>query len=129
MEQIELGVPEPVVDALPADADDTAADMQQAAAAWEARINEAIDAADSDREAAEYVADAVDRMEDRRDRYDDFVPELRAWGQSPIYAMAWRSLYANLIAQLYERESLADALERERNARLVEDGIRWRDVD
>jgi hypothetical protein len=102
--------------------------MQRAVAGWEQRLNDAVAEADDDQEAAGYVADAVDRMEDRVERFDEFVPELRAWGQSPIYAIAWRTLYADLIAQLYEHEAVAEGLDRERNYRLVEDGIRLRDL-
>ncbi|MGB9965273.1 hypothetical protein [Halobacterium sp. CBA1126] len=125
METVSLGVPEPILDSLPADSEDTAKDMQQAVAGWERRINDAVDAADSDEDAVSYVVDAVERLESRLERFDEFVPELRAWGQSPIYAIAWRNLYAELVAQLYDHEELGAALDRERNQRLVEDGIRF----
>ncbi|MFC7167487.1 hypothetical protein [Halospeciosus flavus] len=125
MDELSLAVPRPILDALPADGDDAAEDMRQAVAGWERRLNNAIEDADSESEAAEYVVDAIERMESRRERFDEFVPELRAWGQSPIYAIAWRNLYADLVGQLYEHEWLADALDRERNQRLVEDGIRF----
>jgi hypothetical protein len=52
------------------------------------------------------------------------VAELRAWGQSPIYAIAWRNLYGDMIAQIYDNGDIAAEIDRERNARLVEDGIR-----
>jgi hypothetical protein len=68
-------------------------------------------------------------MEDHLERYDEFVPELRAWGQSPIYAIAWRNLQAALLTQLYDVEWLTAHLDRERNYRLVEDGIRLSDRD
>jgi hypothetical protein len=68
--------------------------------------------------------DAVERFEERWEQYDDFVAELRAWGQSPIYAMAWRDLMAALIRQVYDHEELADGIDRERHARIVSDGIR-----
>ncbi|MFB6161387.1 MAG: hypothetical protein ABEJ61_09470 [Haloferacaceae archaeon] len=123
-EEISLGVPRPILDSLPED-DDAAQDMQRAVAGLEDRLNEAIaDAADAN-EAAGHVVDAIERLEDRLERYDDFVPELRAWGQSPIYAIAWRNLQADLIAQLYDHDWLAEHLDRERNARIVEDGIRF----
>jgi len=128
MDDLSLAVPEPLLDRLPEDGDGAAQDMQRAVVGWEQRLNEAVAEADDDREAAGYVADAVDRMEDRVERFDEFVPELRAWGQSPIYAIAWRNLYADLIAQLYEHDEVAAELDRERNYRLVEDGIRLRDL-
>ncbi|MFC4247376.1 hypothetical protein ACFOZ7_10250 [Natribaculum luteum] len=128
MDDISLGVPKPLLERLPDDGTDAAADMQQAVAGWEQRLNRAIEGADDDREAAGYVLDAIDRFEDRFETYDDLVPELRAWGQSPIYAIAWRNLYADVIAQLHEHDDLAEHLDRERNARLVEDGIRLQDL-
>ncbi|WP_290817964.1 hypothetical protein [Halovivax sp.] len=127
MDEISLGVPRPLVDRLPDDGDDAAADMREAVAGWERRLNDAIAAAD-DREAASVLLAAVERFEDRVETYDAHVAELRAWGQSPIYALAWRTLYADLIEQLYDHEAVADRLDRERNARLVEDGIRLRDL-
>ncbi|ELY58936.1 hypothetical protein [Natronolimnohabitans innermongolicus] len=128
MDEISLGVPKPVLERLPEDDDAAASDMQQAVAGWERRLNQAIADADDDREAAGSVLEAIERFEERYQTYDDLVPELRAWGQSPIYAIAWRTLYADVIAQLYEHDDLAEHLERERNARLVEDGIRLRDL-
>jgi hypothetical protein len=127
MDHVSLGVPQQILDSLPEDGEPAASDMQRAVATWEQRINRAIDEAETEREAAGFVADAVERMEDRVQRFDDFVPELRAWGQSPIYAIAWRNLNADLIGQLYEHEDVAENLDRERNARLVEDGIRLSD--
>jgi len=129
MSRIDLGVPEPIVDALPSDGGDAAADMRRAVAGWEDRIDRALEDAADDRAAAAVLTDAVERMEERRDGYDAFVPELRAWGQSPIYAIAWRNLYADLIGQVYEHDDVGGEIDRERNARVVEDGIRWRDVD
>lgn len=128
MDEISLGVPQPLLDRLPDDDAVAATDMQEAVSGWERRLNEAIAAAENDREAAGIVLDAVERFEARHETYDDLVPELRAWGQSPIYAIAWRTLYADLIAQLYEHEWLAAHLDRERNARLVDDGIRLSDL-
>jgi hypothetical protein len=78
-----------------------------------------------DAEAAAHAVDAIERLEERMETYDAFVPELRAWGQSPIYAIAWRNLYADLIAQIHDHEWLATHIDRERNYRLVEDGIRF----
>ncbi len=128
MEPVSLGVPRPLLERLPDGDEDAAADMQQAVAGWEQRINQAIEEAADDREAAGHVLDAIDRFEDRFETYDELVPELRAWGQSPIYALVWRTLYADVISQLYEHDELAEYLDRERNARLVEDGIRMRDL-
>jgi hypothetical protein len=36
---------------------------------------------------------------------------------------------ADLIGQLHEHEDLAERLDRERHARMVEDGIRLRDLE
>jgi len=127
MDDLELGVPDSILESLPEDGEAAARDMQQAVEGWETRLNRAIGELDED-EAVEFVADAIERLDDRRQRFDEFVPELRAWGQSPIYAIAWRNLYADLVAQLHEHESLAERLDRERNARLVEDGISLRNV-
>jgi hypothetical protein len=123
MDELSLGVPRQILDSLPED-DDAAQDMQTAVAAWEKRLNELVTDAPTEDEAVSGVVDALDRLESRREQYDDFVAELRAWGQSPIYAIAWRNLYADLIAQLYDHDELATQIDRERNARLVADGIR-----
>ena len=128
MDEISLGVPKPVLERLPNDDETAAADMQEAVAGWEQRLNEAIESAEDDREAASRVLEATDRFEQRYETYDDLVPELRAWGQSPIYAIAWRTLYADVIAQLHAHDELGEHLDRERNARLVEDGIRLQDL-
>jgi len=125
MDTVSLGVPEPILDLLPEDGESSAQDMQRAVDAWQGRINSRIKAAEEDAVAVAGVVDALESMEDRMERYDEFVPELRAWGQSPIYAMAWRDLYADLIQQLYEHDDLDESLDRERNYRLVEDGIRF----
>ncbi|AEH38213.1 hypothetical protein [Halopiger xanaduensis] len=128
MEDVSLGVPQPLLERLPDDDEAAAADMQQAVASWEEKLNRAIEEADDDREAAGRVLEAIDRFEERYETYDELVPELRAWGQSPIYALTWRTLYADVVAQLYDHEELAEHLERERNARLVQDGIRLQDL-
>ncbi|AUX09672.1 hypothetical protein AArcSl_2047 [Halalkaliarchaeum desulfuricum] len=125
MDHVSLGVPRGVLESLPEEEDAAEMDIHRAVDGIERRINDAIDEADDPGEAAGYVVDAIEHMESRMERYDEFVPELRAWGQSPIYAMAWRNLYAELIAQLYQEEWLAEELDRERNYRLVEDGIRF----
>lgn len=125
MEDVHLTIPERIVESLPEGSDNAALDMQRAVEGWEARINQAFAEAESDEEAAGYAVDAIETMDDRLERYDTFVPELRAWGQSPIYAIAWRNLQASLIGQLYDHEGLTEHIDRERNARLVEDGIRF----
>ncbi|QCC46555.1 hypothetical protein [Halobellus limi] len=125
--ELSLGVPRGVLESLPEDGDNAAADMKQAVAGLEGSLEDAIDSADSEAEAASYAVDVVEHLEDRMETYDGFVPELRAWGQSPIYAIAWRNLYAELIAQIYEHDWLAAHIDRERNYRLVEDGIRFGD--
>jgi hypothetical protein len=125
MDEISLGVPRPIVESLPDPEGDAAQDMMRAVEGIESRINRAVAEAEDEAEAAGYVVDVLERLEDHLERYDEFVPELRAWGQSPIYAIAWRNLQADLIGQLYEVDWLADHLDRERNARLVEDGIRF----
>ncbi|MFB6183581.1 MAG: hypothetical protein ABEI96_03415 [Haloarculaceae archaeon] len=127
MDSVSLGVPEPILELLPQDGDSAAQDMRRAVDGWETRINRVVESDDDDEQAVANVVDAIEAMEDRMETYDEFVPELRAWGQSPIYAMAWRDLYANLIGQLYDHEDLGDRLDRERNYRLVEDGIRFGD--
>ena len=128
MDEIELGVPKPLIESLPDDGDSASQDMQRAVEGYNARLERALEAADDDSEAAARVLDLIEHFEDRVERFHEFVPELRAWGQSPIFAIAWRNLYADLIEQLYEHEWLATQLDRERNARLVEDGIRLSDV-
>jgi hypothetical protein len=124
MEQLSLGVPKQILESLPND-DDAATDMKRAVAGLESNLNAAIEAADSESEAASRVADAIEHLEDRMERYDEFVPELRAWGQSPIYAIAWRNLQADLVMQIRDHEWLTEHLDKERNYRLVEDGIRF----
>lgn len=129
MDDVSLAIPAPILDSLPDDGQAAAKDMERAVEGWQQRINRAIEQADDDSEAAGYVLDAIEEMESQLETYDDFVPELRAWGQSPIYAIAWRNLMADLIGQLYEHEDLAERLDRERNARLVDDGIRLSDLE
>lgn len=124
MEQVSLGVPRQILESLPEDSS-AGADMESAVEGIEARINETIQEMDDTESAVGVVVDAMERIEERLDRHDEFVPELRAWGQSPIYAIAWRNLYADLIEQLYQHEWLADELDRERNYRTVDDGIRF----
>jgi len=119
MSELELGIPEGIVNSLPEDGDGARQDMLEAVAGWESRLNAALDD-----EGVEAVVDVVERFEDRWERYDEYVVELRAWGQPPIYAMAWRDLHAAVIRQLYDHEDLEERIDRERNARIVQDGIR-----
>jgi hypothetical protein len=128
MDEIQLGVPKPLLESLPEDGDSARHDMERAVEGYNVRVSRAIEDADSEGEAAAAILDIIEHFEDRVDRFHAFVPELRAWGQSPIFAIAWRNLYADLIEQLYEHEWLAAQLDRERNARLVEDGIRLSDI-
>ena len=128
MEEVSLGVPQPLLDALPEDGHDAGLDMQRAVEGIESMVNRGIREAEDDAAAASHVVDVIEHLESRHEQYDDFIPELRAWGQSPVYAIAWRNLQADVVAQLYEHETLAATLDRERNARMVDDGIRLRDV-
>lgn len=83
IEPLSLGVPKPIIDSLP-EADGTAAqDMQRAVEGLETRLNRAIEDADTESEAAGYVVDALERLEGHYERYDEFIPELRAWGSRP----------------------------------------------
>ncbi|WP_363463773.1 hypothetical protein [Halogeometricum borinquense] len=123
--RISLGVPQQILDSLPEDGGNAAADLKRAVEGIETSLNDAFERAESDSEAASYAVDAIEHLEDRMETYDAFVPELRAWGQSPIYAIAWRNLQADLIAQIRAYDWLDTHIERERNYRLVEDGIRF----
>jgi len=127
MDEFDLGVPRQILDSLPEDDEAARQDMQRAVAGLEARLNEAADAADDEREAVQGVVSALERLEDQLEQYDEFVPELRAWGQSPIYAIAWRNLQADLIMQIQEVGWVAERIDQERNYRTVEDGIRLSD--
>jgi len=120
MDDIELGIPSGIVDSLPADSEDTKRDMEQAVGGWERELNAAL----GSEEPASAVVDHIEQFENRWEAYDEYVVELRAWGQSPIYAMAWRDLHAAVIAQIYDHEDLDERINRERNARIVDDGIR-----
>jgi len=120
MEDIELGIPAGIVDSLPPDSEDTKRDMEQAVGGWERELNAALDS----EEPASAVVDHIEQFESRWEAYDEYVVELRAWGQSPIYAMAWRDLHAAVIAQIYDHGDLDERINRERNARIVDDGIR-----
>ncbi|WP_420028469.1 hypothetical protein [Haloglomus litoreum] len=128
MDEVELTIPETVVDLLPADGENAARDMERAVAGFERHVNATIETADDEAEVAAEVMDVVEHLQARIETYDEFVPELRAWGQSPAYAIAWRDLYADLVRQLTSHEGLADRLEQEGNRRLVDDGIRLKDL-
>jgi hypothetical protein len=125
MDEVTLSIPAPILDSLPEDGQAAAQDMERAVEGWEQRINRAIAAAEDDAAAAGYVVDAIEELEGRLEDYDEFVPELRAWGQSPIYAIAWRNLQADLILQIHDHDWLSGHVDRERNQRIVEDGIRF----
>jgi hypothetical protein len=127
MDEFDLGVPTQILESLPDEDEAARQDMQRAVGGLEARLNEAVSAAEDEREAAQAVVDGLERLEDQLEQYDEFVPELRAWGQSPIYAIAWRNLQADLIMQIQEVGWVAERLDRERNYRTVEDGIRLSD--
>lgn len=128
MDEVSLGVPQPLLDALPEDGHDAGLDMQRAVEGIERTINRGVRDAADDGAAVSHVLDVIDHLESRYEEYDDLVPELRAWGQSPVYAIAWRNLQADVVAQLYDHDDLAARLDRERNARMVEDGIRLGDA-
>ena len=123
--EIDIGIPGGIFELLPDDGEGAALDMEQAIGGLERNLQRAVTGTDSQEEATEYVVDAIEHLEDRIERYDEFIPELRAWGQSPVYAVAWRNLYAEVIAQLYEHEWLGPSIDKERAYRLVEDGIRF----
>jgi len=123
MDEIELTLPEAIVESLPGNSEDAKRDMGRAIEGWESELNDALAEAD-EQEAVSAVVDRIERFENRWEAYDEYVVELRAWGQSPIYAMAWRDLHAAVIHQIYDHEDLADRINRERNARIVDDGIR-----
>lgn len=123
MEQIELVLPEGIVESLPADSEETKLDMQKAIEGWQRELNEAL-ATDDEEEMVGAVVDMIEFFEDRWEEYDGYVVELRAWGQSPIYAMAWRDLLASVVKQIHDHADLADRISRERHARIFDDGIR-----
>jgi hypothetical protein len=128
MEHVQLTIPKQLVELLPEDGANAARDMERAVEGYERAVNRAIDAGDEDGIDAAELLDVIEHMEARMKTYDEFVPELRAWGQSPAYAVAWRDLHANLVEQLHAHEDLTDRLDRERNYRLVDDGIRLKDL-
>ncbi|SHG73775.1 hypothetical protein [Halobaculum gomorrense] len=122
---LDLGIPRGVLDSLPDDDGAAEQDIRRAVAGYRQALEEGFAAADDEAEAASVAVDFLEYAEERADIYDEFVPELRAWGQSPIYAIAWRDLYIELAAQVHEVDWLAERIDRERNYRLVDDGIRF----
>ena len=123
MEEIDLAIPRSILDSLPED-EATAPDMERALEGYQQRVNSQIATAADDAEVVTEALDLVEHLESRAERYDEFIPELRAWGQSPIYAIAWRNFCVAVIDQLYDHADLGDRLDRERNYRIADDGIR-----
>ncbi|MFQ3319920.1 MAG: hypothetical protein ACI80F_001994, partial [Natronomonas sp.] len=76
MDEITLGVPQPLLDSLPEDGSGAAQDMQRAVGGYEQRINRLIEEADGDSEAAGAILDIIEHFETRGERFDEFVPEL-----------------------------------------------------
>ena len=123
MDEIDLAIPRSILDSLPED-EATAPDMERALEGYQQRVNSQIATATDDAEVASEALDLVEHLESRAERYDEFIPELRAWGQSPIYAIAWRNFCVAVVDQLYDHADLGDRLDRERNYRIADDGIR-----
>ena len=123
MDEIDLAIPRSILDSLPED-EATAPDMERALEGYQQRVNSQIATAADDAEVASEALDLIEYLESRAERYDEFIPELRAWGQSPIYAIAWRNFCVAVVDQLYDHADLGDRLDRERNYRIADDGIR-----
>lgn len=126
MDEISLAVPRELGETLPEGSDETLMAMQREIDQYEGYINDAI--AEGEESAASAAADVLDRLEERWEGYDGYIVELRSWGQSSIYAEVWCDFQYALIQQLYDHEALAEALDQERHARLVDDGIRLSDA-
>ena len=62
METVSLGVPQPILDTLPDEGVEAGPDMKRVVESWQERVNAAIEAADSDREAARGIADVMGRL-------------------------------------------------------------------
>ncbi|MFC7096881.1 hypothetical protein [Halobaculum marinum] len=122
---VDLGIPRGVLESLPEEDGNAEQDIRRAVTGYRQALEDGFAAAEDEAEAASVAVDFLEYAEGRAEIYDEFVPELRAWGQSPIYAIAWRDLYIELAAQVYEVEWLAERIDRERNYRLVDDGIRF----
>lgn len=127
MDELSLAVPDHVLDSLPDKDGGAGRDMQRAVEGYEARLNEVVDEADDEATAVEAVLELVDHFEARGERFDELVPELRAWGQSPVYAIAWRTLYGALVEQLFEFDWVADGVDRNRDAGVTDYGIQFPD--
>ncbi|MCH7660094.1 MAG: hypothetical protein IH933_05780 [Euryarchaeota archaeon] len=126
MDEISLAVPRELAETLPEDSDETLMAMGREIDQYEGYINAAI--AEGEESAASAAADVLDRLEERWEGYDGYIVELRAWGQSSIYAEVWCDFQYALIQQLYDHEALAEKLDQERHSRLVDDGIRLSDA-
>lgn len=122
MDELEFTIPKGIVDSLPADGEATKQDMQKAVAGWQQELD-AVFGRDDD-ELVNAVVDIVEHFEKRWEKYDEYIVELRSWGESPIYAMAWRDLYGSLIQQLVRHGDLSERINRERHARIFDDGMR-----
>ena len=124
MDDISLAVPRELAETLPEDSDETLMAMQREINQYEGYINSAI----TEGEGASAAADVLDRMEERWEAYDGYIVELRAWGQSSIYAEVWCDFEYALMQQLYDHEALSAELDQERHSRLLDDGIRLSDA-
>jgi hypothetical protein len=122
VESITLTIPKSIVESLPEDSAETKQDMEKAIVGWEQRINASLER--DDEEMGNAIVDLIEHFETRWESYDEYVVELRAWGQSPIYAMAWRDLHAAVVHQIRDHGDLDDRIDRERHARIFDDGIR-----
>lgn len=123
MGEFEFVVPDGITSSLPDDDEVAALDMERAVQGWQRQLEILLDESNESGE----IVDLIERFEQRWEQYDDLIAELRGWGQSPIYAMAWRDLHAELIQQMFEHDDLAHRIDRERHARIVDDGIRYSD--
>ena len=121
---LSLAVPRELAETLPEDSDETLMAMQREINQYEGYIN----AAGSEDEVASAAVDVLDRIEERWEAYDSYIVELRAWGQSSIYAEVWCDFQYALMQQLYDHEALVENLDQERHSRLLDDGIRLSDA-
>ena len=90
---LDLGIPRGVLESLPDDDGAAEQDIRRAVAGYRQALEGGFAAADDEAAAATVAVDFLENAEDRADTYDEFVPELTAWGQSPIHAVAWLDLY------------------------------------
>jgi hypothetical protein len=98
---LELELPEGITEELPDDGGRVARDMDRSVRRLEERVaHVAGEREDREDEDEDGLAALIDEVEANHERYGAFVPELRAWGQSPVYALAWRDLQAALAEQL-----------------------------